>query len=150
VYRLQHPDLSLNWNQSDSGHFWVTAAQAADPPVVLELRVALRAVSSVNGPQILDAIKGEMLQTSIVGNGYEVLVPPDAPLDIVANHGSDRWVDASLLRFMSGLAPDQLAAQVDAGLWGPSFQYRTGRRWLWQEVVSMLPDHRRNALNLGK
>ena len=44
VYRLRHPDLGDDWNQSDEGHFWVLAQQMPDPPVIIAATAPLTAL----------------------------------------------------------------------------------------------------------
>ena len=147
VYRLQHPNLGDDWNQSDSGHLWVTARQAEDPPVVLELAVPLSSFPGVDRPRLLETLQIARL-TSVHG-GVEVVIPADATVEVVARFDADRWVDGSLLSFMSGLPDMDIAAEVDAGLWGPPVLYKGSRSWRWRDVLSRLPPHRRYELGLN-
>ena len=145
VFRVRHPETGAEWNQNDVGNFWVTSTLAKDPPVVLELSVALSALAGVNRPELLKQISYPKRERD---SGREVRIPSDARVEHVARHEADRLVDGSLLRHMAGLTPDEIAAEVKRGLWGTPQQYRSMWYWPWRGVVARLSAARRAELGL--
>jgi hypothetical protein len=60
----------------------------------------------------------------------------------------DYWIDASRLRFLAGLSPDEIHQQVLSGVWGQPFSYQLTKHWLWSDVKARLKPERLRELNL--
>ena len=39
IYRIRHPEIGVDWNQSDELHWWVLRERLGDPPVVVEVTI---------------------------------------------------------------------------------------------------------------
>lgn len=49
VYRIRHPHVEFDWNQSDEGHLWVLAKRLQDPPVVVEIEAPIGKLRTMRG-----------------------------------------------------------------------------------------------------
>jgi len=156
VYRLRHPELGDDWNQSDEGHFWVMAQDIHDPPAVVEVRAALNDLRSVRKPQTAadlfadfesDGREGEFV--AIFKLMSEWRPHAGSHVDIIGIEEVPIRADRSLARFMSGQAPAVFAAQVDDGLWGQpgDGDPRAGLWFPFSELWRRLPPSHRGELS---
>lgn len=53
-----------------------------------------------------------------------------------------------MLRFIADQSPEELAHQVEEGLWGNPFSYQFTKYWLWQDIKLCLDPERLTELNL--
>ena len=146
VYVIRNPELGFDWNQSDEGHAWVLSQMQSDPPVIIHVDVAEEVLG-----QDAELIRGtrEIIPSDSKSGGAEVGLEPSSNLQIVDLTASDYWIDGSLLRFLAGLSPDEIKAQVTAGAWGQPFLYRGERHWMWNDIKVRLKPERLRELNLA-
>jgi hypothetical protein len=142
VYRLQHPELGYDWNQSDAGHFWVLQQRELDPPVVMVLEVD---EANLANPERIAKVKS--LEGKVDG-GLEVPIDVSMRFTVLRTETTDRRVDLSLLRFIIDQSPSETRAQVEAGVWGSPEIYQGGRYWNWRDIRQRLSEARRRALGL--
>jgi hypothetical protein len=143
VFLINHPDVAHPWNLSDEGHYWVLRQLSHDRPTVLEIEVEDELLG-VKRDQIL---RSRLLASAGSDNGVEVALSHTLDLRILLVHEFDRRVDGSLLRFMTGLSPEELHASVERGEWGEVGTYRYERYWRWHDVIERLPAGRLDELD---
>jgi len=145
VYVIWNPQLGFEWNQSDEGHAWVLSQMQSDPPVILHVEVSDHVLG-----QDADRIRGtrEIMPPDSESGGAEVGLYPSSNLQIVDQTTSDYWIDASLLRFLAELSPDEMHSQVLAGVWGQPFSYQFTKYWMWNDVKTRVKPERLRELNL--
>jgi len=145
VYIIWNPQLGLEWNQSDEGHAWVLSQMQHDPPVVLHVEVPDELLG-----RDADRIRGtrEVMPPDSESGGAEVGLYPSSNLQIMDQTTGDYWIDASLLRFLAALSPEEMHSQVLAGVWGQPFSYQFNKHWLWNDIKARLKPERLRELNL--
>lgn len=145
VYVIWNPELGTDWNKSDEGHAWVLSQMQSDAPVILHVEVS----EDVLG-QDAERIRGarEIMPPNSESGGAQVGLEPSSNLQIVDLTASDYWIDGSLLRFLAALSPDEIHAQVLAGVWGQPFSYQFTKYWMWNDIKARLKPERLRELNL--
>ena len=146
VYIIWNPELGDDWNQSDAGHAWVLSQMHTDSPVVLHVDVS----EDLLGLDV-ERIRETQEIFNDLGDGgrVEVGLPASSDLQIIDQTTTDFWIDPSLLRFMAGISPDEIHAQVLAGAWGQPFSYQSTKYWLWCDIKARLSHQRLIDLNLA-
>lgn len=145
IYITLNPQLGHEWNQSDEGHAWVLSQMQTDPPVILHIEVSDQLLGQ--DAERISNYRAAMPPDSESG-GAEVGLYPSADLHIMDQTTGDYWIDASRLRFLAGLSPDDIHKQVLSGVWGQPFSYKFTNYWLWQDIKSRLNPERLAELNL--
>lgn len=149
VYRIAHPELGYDWNTSDEGHWWVMSRMVGDPPVLIECRAALGALLRCppgEGPMFDGFGLGLEQALFVLEIAVEVRARP-LSLTPVATTWQPRWVDRSLLRFMTGESAETVEEQVAEGLWGPlAGVHHEEPSFVLEEVWRRLPTQRRQHL----
>ncbi len=145
IYVLQNPELASNWNQSEEGHAWVLSQMQTDPPVVLHVDIPEEMLG-----EEAEKVRGyvSIMSAESESGGKEVAISVSSELQIKDLVVSDHWIDNSLLRFLSGLSPEEIEKQVEDGIWGPPFTYQNRENRLWGEVKKRLSHERLLELNL--
>jgi hypothetical protein len=145
VYIIWNPELGDDWNQSDAGHAWVLSQMHTDPPVVLHVNVC-EDLLGLDAERIRET--QEIFKDLGDGGRVEVGLTASSDLQIIDQTSTDFWIDPSLLRFMAGISPDEIHAQVLAGAWGQPFSYQSTKYWLWGDIKARLSHQRLFELNL--
>jgi hypothetical protein len=145
IYVLRNPELGFNWNQSDEGHAWVLSQLQTDPPVVMHVEIPADTLGE-DAERIQQCIEDSPAESE--SGGTEIGLSPSAKLQIVGQTEGDYWIDNSLLRFLSGLSPEEIGKQVENGIWGQSFTYQGCEYRLWGEIKTRLSHERLLELNL--
>jgi hypothetical protein len=145
IYVLRNPELGFNWNQSDEGHAWVLSQMQTDPPVVLHVEIPGELLGE-DAEKISQWV--EDMPAESESGGSEIALSPSPELQVVGQTEGDYWIDNSLLRFLSGLSPEEIGKQVDEGLWGKPFSYHFDNFWLWKNVKALMTAERLEELDL--
>ena len=145
IYVLRNPELGFNWNQSDEGHSWVLSQMQTDPPVVLHVEVPVELLGE-DAEKISQWV--EDMHAESESGGTEIALSPSPELQVIGQTEGDYWIDNSLLRFLSGLSPEEIGKQVDEGLWGKPFSYHFDNFWLWKNVKALMTAERLEELDL--
>ena len=145
IYVLRNPELGFNWNQSDEGHAWVLSQMQTDPPVVLHVEIPGELLGEDAEKLTLRAEDSPSESESV---GTEIALSPSPDLQVVGQTAGDYWIDNSLLRFLSGLSPEEIAKQVEEGLWGQPFSHNCNNFWLWNNVKTRMTTERLDELDL--
>lgn len=154
VYRIRHPHVGFDWNQSYEGHLWVLAHRLLDPPVVVEVVALLDAIRDLGGsPATHSLLRGSASGSSleealdaIRGLHAEWYIDPDAArfsnLRVVPQR-----VDVPLMRFMSGEDETTFEQQLEAGHWGEHAGVHGGFYWYsYRDLWDRLEPRRRAEL----
>lgn len=145
IYVIRNPELGAKWNQSDEGHAWVLSQMQTDPPVVLHVDIPEEMLGE-DAEKIRRYV--EAMSAESESGGKEVATSASSELQVKNLIVSDHWIDNSLLRFLSGLSPEEIKKQVEAGIWGTPFTYQNRENWLWGQVKTRLSHERLLELNL--
>ena len=145
IYVLRNPELASNWNQSEEGHAWVLSQMQTDPPVVLHVDIPEEMLGE-EAEKVRRYVS--IMSAESESGGKEVAISVSSELQIKDLVVSDHWIDNSLLRFLSGLSPEEIEKQVEDGIWGLPFTYQNRENRLWGEVKSRLSHERLLELKL--
>ena len=145
IYVLRNPELGFNWNQSAEGHAWVLSQMQTDPPVVLHVDIP-EEILGEDAERIRNYVK--VMSTESESGGKEVAISPSSELQVLDLTVSDHWIDNSLLRFLSGLSPEEIEKPIEDAIWGPPFTYQNRENRLWGVVKTRLSHERLLELNL--
>jgi len=145
VYVMRHPEVGSEWNQSDEGHAWVLSQMRHDSPVVLHIEVSEELLGD-EAARVRNTF--EIFPPDCHNGGIEVGLMPSKHLQVVDQTTSDYWIDSSLLRFLVDCSNQEMKVQVEDGLWGQSFFYKSERFWLWRDIKALLQGERLNQLDL--
>lgn len=154
VYRLRHPDLGDNWNQSDEGHFWVLAQQISDPPVYVAATAPLGKLrdwphEGTAADLLMDLVRASQSDDFLK---HFVRAPEwradPRHLKLAGFQEVPTRLDPSLARFVSGEGAATFAEQVEAGHWGePGGHDQLGVPWFsFHEIWRRLTPARRAQL----
>ena len=151
IFSLHHPEIEIDeLNQSDAGHFWILTQMEHDPPVVLTIE-ATRDLVGLEFQNLIDS--QEELHKIDPTAGAEVRIEFDSFPKILTVSSVDFRIDGSLLRFITGLSPTELAEQVIDGLWGQPIGGQWAQYWPWSEIKQRLNsqriEHLYSAIDLG-
>jgi hypothetical protein len=147
VYRLRHPELGDEWNQSDEGHFWVLAQQISDPPVFVSATAPLGRLQAWpherTAADMLLKLQaaGDAKQFPELFMGRPEWRADPGDLSLVGIREVPIRLDPSLARFVSDEDPESFAEQVDAGRWGELGGHdRSGKPWfafdeIWRRLT---------------
>ncbi|UJL30430.1 hypothetical protein NWT09_29270 [Mycolicibacterium sp. jd] len=127
VYRLRHPHIGWEWNDSQEGHLWVLTQRLDDPPAVLEATAPLGALRDRRGSRTLADDWAETLasgdpdkvrrQQWLFHETREWLVAP-GDLTPSGYRVVPARADKDLVRFLSGENPQVFEEQLEAGAFG--------------------------------
>ena len=154
IYRLQHPELGDQWNQSDALHWWVANNSGLDDrPVVIALDMPLNELieAQVEGGHSLESLEWSFEMNA----NPRTLVPTEVKLrtplhqPIASKKSVPLKLDMSLGRYLAGFGLDEgqaFAAEVEAGKWGnvlsDSRSSLEGVYFDWYEFREHLPTDR--------
>lgn len=158
IYRLGHPELGHDWNQSDEGHLWVIAQQLHDPPVVMTVAAAMSELRAAHmGGTTASDWLAELVQqgrtaeeiTELFALPPEWRAPASGQLSVLKVEEVAVTVDGSLARFMSGQTAEAFGAQVTDGRWGPTpTRDEWGESWFsFEQIWGRLPKDRQRDLS---
>ena len=153
VYRIRHPHVEVDWNQSDEGHLWVLANRLQDPPVVVEIEAPVGKLQTMHGDtaaeEALNRLSPGMSLQDAISPLYaepEWKIDPSAAVFVNVTEVPQR-VDGPLVRFMSGEDEDTFYRQLDAGFWGEPAGIHHGIPWhSYRDVWERLGADRRAEL----
>ena len=145
IYVLRNPELASNWNQSEEGHAWVLSQMQTDPPVVLHVDIPEEMLGE-EAEKVRRYVS--IMSAESESGGTETALSPSPELQVIGQTEGDYWIDNSLLRFLSGLSPEEIGKQVDEGLWGRPFSYHFNNFWLWKNVKALMTAERLEELDL--
>lgn len=154
VYRLRHPDLGDDWNQSDEGHFWVLAQQISDPPVFITASAPLGQLLAWPDEKTAADVLLNLARTGQTDffpklfTGRPEWRADPSHLKLAGFQEVPTRLDPSLARFISGEDAAMFAEQVDAGQWGePGGHDRFGAPWFsFDEIWHRLTPARQTEL----
>ncbi|MGW6375004.1 hypothetical protein ACWFRB_02910 [Rhodococcus sp. NPDC055112] len=125
VYRIRHPHVGFDWNQSYEGHLWVLAHRLMDPPAVVEVVAPLDAIRDLRGSTAAHSLLQDFGSGSSLEEALDAIrrrhaewyIDPDAVTFTNFTVVPHR-VDVPLMRFISGEDETTFKDQLADGHWG--------------------------------